>query len=283
MLDTVITVSDDVAVRVVLAETAHGHVTARSDERLPSSTKARVTWGIRRILRLDEDLTAFHKLCVRKRSHAAAARMRFGRLIRSASLFEDIVKVICTCNVTWRQTTAMVSNIVEHWGISTRNAHRKGFPTPERLARVSINTLKRTARVGYRATFIHRFANDVAAGKTNLDDIESFHGPSDELYRRLRRIHGVGDYAAGHLCMLLGHHDRLAIDTEMMRFLKARHPRKRFTPGRIRQHYQSWHPYQFLAYWFELWHDYIERHGDSEHWQPEDIGRHITSSRDRHH
>jgi hypothetical protein len=31
-------------------------------------------------------------------SHRAAARLRFGRLLRSASLFEDIVKVICTCN-----------------------------------------------------------------------------------------------------------------------------------------------------------------------------------------
>jgi 3-methyladenine DNA glycosylase/8-oxoguanine DNA glycosylase len=277
-LDTVVTVNADLAARVRLSESTTGKVTVRCDGQLTSDACAAVISAVRRILRLDEDLTAFHEMCRRKRSHEAAARMRFGRLIRSASLFEDIVKVICTCNVTWRQTTAMIAHIVDHWGVPTRDGRRKGFPTPERLARVSANALRRIARVGYRAAFIHRLARDVVAGKMNLDGIEHFDGSSDALYRRLRKIHGVGDYAAGHLCMLLGHHDRLAIDTEMMRFLKTRHPRKRFTPARIREYYDAWHPYQFLAYWFELWQDYIQRHGDADQWQPNDIGRSITSS-----
>ena len=264
--------------RVRLSARAGGRISVRCNEALSAETKAGATSGIRRILRLDEDLTPFHAMCRKKRSHEAAAGMRFGRLIRSASLFEDVVKVICTCNVTWRQTTTMIANLVEHWGVPTRDGDGNGFPTPHRLARVSADELKRIARVGYRAAFIHRLARDVASGEVDLDDLARFDGSSDALYRRLRRIHGVGDYAAGHLCMLLGHYDRLAIDTEMMRFLKTRHPRRRFTPAQIRKTYDLWHPYQFLAYWFELWQDYIQQHGDAEAWETEDIGRRITSS-----
>jgi 3-methyladenine DNA glycosylase/8-oxoguanine DNA glycosylase len=277
-LDTVLTVHDDLSMHVRLSESAGGHVTVRCEEKLSSDVRTAANSSIRRILRLDEDLTAFHEMCRKRKTHRIAAEMRFGRLIRSASLFEDIVKVLCTCNVTWRQTTTMIANIVENWGVPTRDGNGKGFPTPERLARVSSDKFKTIARVGYRAEFIHRLVRDVTSGEEDLEDIERSNGSSDELYRRLRRIHGVGDYAAGHLCMLLGHYDRLAIDTEMVRFFKTRHPRKRFTPARIRAYYDHWHPYQFLAYWFELWQDYIQRHGDADEWQPEDIGRRITSS-----
>lgn len=230
------------------------------------------------MLRLDEDLSAFHESCRHTASHRRAADARFGRLLRGACLFEDLVKVICTCNVTWRQTVAMLDCIVRHWGVPSDVDGRPGFPTPFRLARVGVSTLRTSARVGYRAEFIHRLAKDAAAGTLDLNAIERFAGPSDDLYRMLRTIHGIGDYAAGHLCMLLGRYDRLAIDTEILRFLRQCYPRRNWTPERIRQHYRRWHPHQFLAYWYELWRDYVDRHGQSEHWHPDHTGRNITAA-----
>jgi 3-methyladenine DNA glycosylase/8-oxoguanine DNA glycosylase len=277
ILTTAITIDDDRAVLIRLSETKAGNVSVRCQEQLTACDRGSVTLAARRILRLDEDLTAFHAMCRGTSSHRLAAETRFGRLIRSASLFEDIVKIICTCNVTWRQTTTMIERIIQRWGTPTKDDRHKGFPTPNRLAPVSVDELRSVARVGYRADFIHRLSRNVANGDLDLDTIEMFDGTSEALYRELRRIHGIGDYAAGHLCTLLGRHDRLAIDTEMMRFLKTRHPRRRFTPATIRKYYDRWHPYQFLAYWFELWQGYVEQHGDSTGWQPEDIGRRITS------
>ena len=232
-------------------------------------------------------------------THRQAAENGFGRLIRSASLFEDIVKVICTCNVTWRQTVTMVQAIVQHWGVpaapgergsceqsrdrkgaesgmSPATAPAHGFPTPARLARAGEANLKRLARVGYRAGFIQHLARDVADGRLDLQQIEQHTGPTDELCRVLRQIKGVGDYAAGNLAMLLGRYDCLAIDTEMSRLLTRRYPRRTWSPARMRAHYESWRPYQFLAYWFELWQDYVARHGAPEGWTADGVGRSIT-------
>lgn len=278
ILRTAVTLEDDTALPVALSHTGSG-VIASSPIAVGPDQRKPVCRAIRRMVRLDEDLSDFHAFCRETPSHRRAAELGFGRLLRSASLFEDMVKVICTCNVTWRQTVTMIDRIVSRWGPPTDLPGRHGFPTAARLARTSARQLREQARVGYRADFIHRLARDVADGRLDLDALETFEGTSDELFRRLRRIHGIGDYAAANLCMLLGRYDRLAVDTEMMRLLRQRHPRRRWTPRSIRACYERWHPYQFLAYWFELWHDYIDRHGQSDQWSPDDTGRRITTRR----
>ena len=239
--------------------------------------RSAVRSAVRRMLRLDADLSGFHALCRRSASHRDAATMRFGRLLRGASLFEDVVKIICTCNVGWSQTVAMLDRMVTAWGVPTGADQSRAFPTPEGLAGVGAARLKRIARLGYRAEFVHRLACDVVKGKLDLDAIEQFDGPSGALYEQLRQIHGVGDYAAAHLCMLLGRYDRLAVDTELKRFLAGRHPRRRWTPASLRGCYDEWHPYQFLAYWFELWREYTQRHGEADQWRPEEVRGRITS------
>ena len=79
--------------------------------------------------------------------------------------------------------------------------------------------------------------------------------------------------------MLLGRYDRLAIDTELIRHLKMKHPRRRFTPAQVQSHYAPWHPHQFLAYWCELWSSYEARHGRSDSWSLDHVGRNITRVR----
>lgn len=280
-LTTTITLDEERAARVCV-RAADGGVAIASPGPLAAADRAKVRAAVTRMLRLDESLAGFHARCLASRTHRQAAETGFGRLLRSASLFEDIVKVICTCNVAWRQTVAMVAAIVHHWGVPANPPLAKGgsggagFPTPARLARARESTLKRLARVGYRAGFIHALARDVADGRLDLGQLERHHGPTDELCRLLRRIKGVGDYAAGHLAMLLGRYDCLAVDTEMVRLLEHRYPGRDWSPAKMRAHYEPWRPYQFLAYWHDLWQDYVERHGRPERWTPDGVGRSIT-------
>lgn len=278
-LRTAIALDDDQAAFVRIAESA-GSVAIRA-EGVTSADTGRIRAAVHRMLRLDEDFSAFHAMCAASETHRPAARLRFGRLLRSATLFEDMVKVICTCNIGWPQTVAIVRRLVERWGVPAPAAAggdgMRAFPTPARLARVGAEALRRDARLGYRAPFVDRLARDSAEGRLDLDAIEREGAQgSESLFRRLRGIHGIGPYAAGNLCMLLGHYERLAVDTEMVRHLRQRYPRRRFTPTSIHRHYARWAPYQFLAYWFELWQGYIERHGDSATWDPAGVGRRIT-------
>ncbi len=218
---------------------------------------AAIRRSVRRILRLEEDLSSFHAICKRHPSLDGAAQKRFGRLIRSATLFEDIVKVICTCNITWKQTVAIVESIVQHYGIPTRNDPAvRCFPGAERLAAARVSGLKNRCKLGYRAPFVLELAREIASGRLDLSTFENNGLSSDELFKELRTIKGVGDYAAGNLLMLLGHYDRLAVDTETVRHFKALFPRRNPTPTNIHRHYKAFQPYAFLAYWYELWTDY---------------------------
>jgi len=190
-----------------------------------------------------------------------------------------VVKVICTCNVSWRQTVAMAEAIVNRWGIPTDADGLKAFPTPGQLARVRVETLRKYSRVGYRARYIHALARAVVRGTIDLDAVDQGRLSSEASYALFRAIPGVGDYAASHLCMLVGHYDRLAVDTEMRRLLAPRLPGGRVTAAAVQAHYARWQPYAYLAYWFELWSDYMVTHGRSEYWSPAEMAGRITARR----
>lgn len=220
----------------------------RCDKKLSTTERAEIRRQISRMLRLDEDFAPFHRI------HAGARRRRFGRLLRSPNLFEDIVRTITSCNVAWRNTQSMNALLCSEIGGG-------GFPTPRQLAAVTPEDLKQRCRVGYRAQSIHRLAVEVACGERDLSELENPNLTTDELHRALRRIHGVGDYAASNLCMLLGRYDRIAIDSETYRHFRETHgiatpenPRHLHT--HIEQYYAQYAPYQFLAYWYELWFGY---------------------------
>ncbi len=274
-LETTITLDATTAATVLIRESSRRRITISSNSSFDCSQRQVIKKAVVRMLRLDEDLAAFHARCRASATHAKAAEMRFGRLLRSGSLFEDMVKVICTCNVTWSQTVRMVDAIVSRWGVSSDVPGRRSFPTFATVAILTPEELRTHARVGYRAVSLHRLAQE-ATGVVDLESLDTYAGPTEDLVRQLRHIHGIGDYAAGHLCMLLGRYDRLAIDTEMLRFLKSRHPRRRWTAASIRQYYRPWQPFQFLAYWFELWQDYTHRHGPADQWDPTTTGVRIT-------
>ncbi len=219
-----------------------------------SSEAALVRAAVTRILRVEEDFAAFHAL------HADAKRARFGRLFRSATLFEDVVKTMTGCNTTWASTTRMNALLCEKVG-------RGGFPTPRQIAVITPAALQRICKVGYRAERIVRLARDVNAGRLDLGWFEKPQRSTDELLEALRRIHGIGPYAAANICHLLGRYDRLAIDSETYRHFREKHnlptPKShaglRRLHGKIERHYEPFAPYQFLAYWFELWGTYEAR------------------------
>ena len=73
------------------------------------------------ILRLDEDLSGFYELA-RNDPDLAWAADGAGRMVRSATVFEDVVKTICTTNCTWAATERMVAAIVEHLGVRAPSA-----------------------------------------------------------------------------------------------------------------------------------------------------------------
>lgn len=248
-----------------------GPLRVRCQQTLPRPAQTAVRRAVTRMLRLDADLDGWRRCCP-----AAARRRGFGRLFRSATLFEDLVKTITGCNVTWRNTIGMNRRLVEHVG-------QGAFPSPAQVAALTPSRLKQRCRVGYRAERIIKLARAVQRGVLDPAWYEAPNRTTQELREALLAIDGFGPYATANALQLLGHYDHLPIDTETYRHYC--HITGAPRPGNIKQldplihaRYDRYRPYQFLAYWFELWRDYERRYGDAWTWDPQTTGANFTAA-----
>jgi 3-methyladenine DNA glycosylase/8-oxoguanine DNA glycosylase len=216
----------------------------RCNRRIAPAHQAGIRQQVIRMVRANEDQSAWWSAC------PVAARAGFGRLFRSPTLFEDMVKTITACNVAWPNTIRMNERLCEHVG-------RDGdFPTPGELAGTSAASLARLCKVGYRAERIVRLGADVAEGRLDMAWFEQMSRSSGELFEGLLQIYGIGPYAANNILQALGRYDRVPIDSETVRHFRKHH-RFRSDPSRLsavaQRRYAKYAPNQFKAYWYELW------------------------------
>src|SRR5258708_1641345 len=71
-----------------------------------SSTR-KLTRDVRHILRLDDDMTRFYNAVADDADFSWIATSGAGRLLRAPTVFEDLVKMICTTNCSWALTDKM--------------------------------------------------------------------------------------------------------------------------------------------------------------------------------
>lgn len=226
-----------------------------SAARLRAAELAVVHQQIRHMLRLDCDLAPFHALCRSSPALAWVARRGAGRLLRSAAVFEDLLKLLCTTNTSWAGTVAMVHNLVQALGDPAPSG-RRAFPTAEQCCRDEA-FWREVVRVGYRATAARELAAGFATGR--LTAAQFLAAPSAaELWQRLMQLRGFGPYAAGQAMRLLGHYEALALDSWCRAELATRNPSGRApSDAAVARRYAPFAPYQGLALWLDLtarWH-----------------------------
>ena len=226
---------------------------------------AEVTAGVRRVLRLDADLSSFYE--------AASADPDLdwvttgaGRMVQSPTVFEDVVKTICTTNCTWSATQRMVHAIVEHLGERAPGADPQGpwgraFPTPAAMAGAGEGFYRDVARAGYRGAYLIELARVVEAGDL---DLETFavatpeELPDEELEARLLAISGVGPYAAAHIMMTVGRYHRLILDSWTRPTYAKKVGRPKVTDAGIERRFRRYGPYAGLAFWLFLTRDWVD-------------------------
>lgn len=232
--------------------------------RLGKTTVEDVEQAVRHLLALERDLSGFYAVAAEddELSWAAAGA---GRMIRSATVFEEIVKTICTTNCSWALTTKMVGALTEHLGTPAVGAPRSGplgrtFPTPEAMAAAGPDFYKDVVRAGYRGPYFISLASSVASGEI---DVESWGRaspeelPDDELDLRLQALPGVGPYAAAHIMLMLGRYSRLILDSwTRPKFAKVAGMRSA-KDSTILRRFKRYGPYAGLAFWLYLTRDWV--------------------------
>jgi len=228
-------------------------ISVETVEPLTAIAEVQIRRAVRRMLRLDEDLSEFYDLCAQNENWLLRVKPGGGRLLRCPTLFEDIVYTLCTTNITWAGTKRLVDRLTERLGEPfPGQAEWRTFPTPAAIAAAGPDFLRQEIRLGYRSGYMADLATAVAEGRLDLAGMEDPTLPTPELLRRLRQIKGVGPYAAATLLMILGRYEHLAVDTELVG-----HVSKKYFGGQpaseaeMRAIYAPWGKWQYLAYWFD--------------------------------
>jgi 3-methyladenine DNA glycosylase/8-oxoguanine DNA glycosylase len=237
-----------------------------------------------RMLRLDEGastIAQYHEMDERQRGSGR------GRLFRSPTLFEDVIKTVTSCNVTWPSTVHMNLRLCEVLGspVSIGKEKRHAFPTAARVAKTLPTTLRARCRVGYRDVRIvelaRLFETKPAHGGIDQEYLESPDTADQSVFEYLVELPGIGPYAAANIMQLLGRYTRLPLDSESLRHGKKVLEMKGTDASILKKMSKRFAPlgeHAFRAYWFELWEYYEKKAGPSDTWERDTTGRIFTAA-----
>ncbi len=212
---------------------------------------------VRRMLALDQDLSPFYEQAAADPA-LAWATAGAGRMLRSPTVFEDVVKTICTTNCAWSGTVRMVSAIVRELGAPAADTvERRAFPGPEQMAAASDAFYRDVARAGYRGPYLRTLATDVAEGQVDLEALLDPERSDEEVAEALLGLAGVGPYAMAHMMMLLGRYRRLILDSWTRPKYRRVSGRARITDKGIERAFRRYREFAGLAFWLTLTEDWI--------------------------
>jgi len=231
----------------------------------PSATaRAGIVATVAHVLHLDQDLSRFYATAAADETMAWVTTGA-GRMLRSTTVWEDVVKTVCTTNCTWALTRVMVTALVSHLG-EPAAGHRddplaNAFPTPGAMAARDERFYREVVRAGYRAPRFVELATRVAGGDVDLEALGAASRddlPDDEVERRLLALPGVGPYAAAHVMMTLGRNSRLILDS-WTRPTYARLTGRRRPPAdaTIARQFRAYGPEAGLAFWLFITRDWV--------------------------
>lgn len=232
---------------------------------------------LRRLLRLDEPaqtIAAFHALDPR---WAGSGR---GRVSRSPTMFEDVIKTVTSCNVTWPSTVSMNRKLCFVAGRKSSGG-LPAFPTADRLASLRPSTLRARCGVGYRDARIVELAKLFAKGKLDPAWFENPATPDQDVRAALLELPGIGPYAAANIMQLLGRFGHLPLDTESVRHgrtVLGMRGSSNSIMKRLHKHFAPFGEHRFRSYWFELWAFYESKRGPSHTWERETTGKSFTAA-----
>ena len=243
-----------------------GRATVTPFGRAPSRRQSdAILAAVAHVLRLDEDLSAFYTIAMNDPELGWAADGA-GRMIRSPTVFEDVVKTICTTNCAWSATERMVGALVEHLGEPAPTSPAEGpygrtFPTPAAMAEADESFYREVMRAGYRGAYLRSLAASVTAGAVDLEELGHASPdelPDDEVAARLLALPGVGPYAAAHIMMMLGRYSRLILDSWTRPKYARLNGGRAVSDATIERRFRPYGPYAGLAFWLHLTRDWIE-------------------------
>ena len=221
--------------------------------------------GVRHVLRLDDDLSDFYAKAAHDPDLAWAATGA-GRMLQGPTVFEDVVKTVCTTNCTWSATRAHGGRDRRSISATRRSAAAgrspNAFPTPERMADTPRGVLSRRGPRRLPRRVSASLARSVADGELDLEALASATPdelPDAELEQTLLALPGRGAVRGR------AHHDddrpELPIDPRFVDPAEVRAAwcgKKTVSDAQIRRRFARYGDHAGLAFWLFVTRDWVD-------------------------
>jgi N-glycosylase/DNA lyase len=230
---------------------------------LSAAARASIAAQMARVLHLDHDLSAFYAIAAED-PDLAWTTAGAGRMLRSPTVWEDVVKTLCTTNCSWGLTLAMVRALVTSLGeppLGSRDPLHAAFPTAQAMAQQNERFYREVVRSGYRAPSFVRLATIVATGELDLEALgrSTREERSDaDVEEALLALPGIGPYAAAHVMMTLGRNSKLILDSwTRPTYARLSKARRQPTDAQIQRRFRRYGPEAGLAFWLYVTSDWV--------------------------
>jgi 3-methyladenine DNA glycosylase/8-oxoguanine DNA glycosylase len=229
----------------------------RGKLRIEGSADSELKKTVAHMFRLDEDLSPFYELV--REDDLAWCALGAGRMLRAPTVFEDVVKTICTTNTAWSGTRKMTAALVDNLGVEAPGGGRT-FPTAQAMAEADDSFYRDVMRAGYRGPYLKTLAGDVARDRIDLEQLNDPELPDDEVAQRLLALPGVGPYAAAHVMLTsLGRYSRLVLDSwTRPTYVKLAGARGALKDATIERRFKRYGEWAGLAFWLYLTRSWVE-------------------------
>jgi hypothetical protein len=231
-----------------------------------------------RCFSLDIDVSGLYTAIVDNPQYDWITEKKFGRYLRSPTLFEDCFKIMATANTNWSNTKSIIQKTIDNFGPTVNGT--KVFPEPNQLHQVSEDDFKSETKCGYRAGWFidlyHRALNnpDLYLG----DAWEQM--TAEDFKNELIQIKGLGETCASYLGRFYGKPLNYTIDSWITKRCdelwslnfrktnkkgKTKPDLKRYTEW-AKSNYDIYAPHGPSIFWFEISKFWHEKDGFSEKW-----------------
>lgn len=210
--------------------------------RLSPGARTALRAAARRMFWLDFDFSDLWGMCRGDAELGYVSRRRCGGMLRSPTVFEDIIKTVCTTNCDWRNTKRMCEGLCSLQG--------GAFPDPTTVLQVSTEALRSQTSMGYRVRTVRTVASQLVEGKMPIDEWARARD-FQRIRACLRQIWGIGDYCVNHILVLLGDFSQIPVDSEVLHYLRQSHFKGApVDENAAVQPYREFGQYQYIAYKF---------------------------------
>jgi N-glycosylase/DNA lyase len=126
------------------------------------------------------------------------------------------------------------------------------------MAQAPLSFYRDEVRAGYRGPYLLELAQRVAEGSLDVEAWLKSELPTAQLQREMKRVKGVGDYAAENLLKLVGRYDVMALDSWVRgKYARMHNGGRAAKDSKIERHYSRFNSWRGLALWCDMTRDWL--------------------------